>query len=170
MDVDVDEDNRQFILCPGELPNGSRCNATIYLSRKVKDNPLACPECGQPLRIFEADGVTPLNQHMVLLDTPLAVIIADRFKQAYFPNVSIAQRWRAFEKGVSRPNPQGASGSSVISPQRVLHVAEECLAKFKADFGSACWAWIMARCANKIARESVNAPAPEPIRKHLVVE
>lgn len=163
LDVDVDEDNQQFILCPGEAENGSRCNATIYLSRKAKDNPLACPQCGQPLKIFAPDGRTPLNQHLVLLDTPLALIIADKFKQVAFPSVAVADKWRKFERDLQKPN-------SPLKPERVLEAADECLKKCGEHFGSACWSWIIARCANKTARESVKLPAPQTSHRQLMVE
>ena len=164
INVDLDEGS-WYILCPGETASGKRCNARIHINRrKPKDNPLACPECGQPLRIFDADGETELNEHWRLIDesTPLALAIADKFKLAGFSTQQIADRWRKFERDLGKPG-------SPIKPERVLEVADECLQKLGEGFASACWHWIMARCANKAARDSVKTPG-EVRRKRLISE
>ena len=165
IDVDLDEASN-YILCPGELERGGRCNAKVYINRrKPKDNPLACPECGQPLRIMDADGETELNEHWRLIDgdTPLALIIADKFKLTGFGSRQIADKWRRFERDLNKPG-------SLITPERVMAAMDECYTKRGEGFGPACWAWIMARCANKIARESVTPPRGEVHRKRLVAE
>jgi len=165
--VELDESS-QYILCPGDtVRNGKwvRCNARIYINRrKPKDNPLACPECGQPLRITDADGETELNEHWRLIDgnTPLALIIADKFKLVGFGSRQIADQWRQFERNMNK-------SGSLITPERVTAAMEECFIKRGEGFGQACWAWIMARCANKIARDGVRQPQ-EVRRKHMIAE
>jgi len=166
--VELAEDS-PYILCPGEVErNGKwvRCNARIHINRrKPKDNPLACSECGQPLRITDADGETELNEHWRLMDesTPLALIIADKFKLAGFSTRQMADKWRKFERDLSKPD-------CPIKPERVIEAADECLIKRGESFGSACWSWIIARYANKTARDNVKLPTPQTSHRQLMVE
>ena len=114
---------------------------------------------------MDADGETELNEHWRLIDesTPLALIIADKFKQVGFPSRQLADQWRKFERDLGKPN-------SSINPKRVMDAADECFTKRGEGFGSGCWAWIMARCANKAARAGVTVPDSEVRRKKFIVE